>query len=354
MNNMQTKNKYFSTIIIILALVAVWGLIDFLTSGRPPILSGFYKLNFILLCINIILAVSLNLINGFTGQFSIGHAGFMAVGAYSSAVLTQKLMLVEKIASMTGLDASGVMSKTIGLLIAVIIGALAAAVIGVLIGLPTLRLRGDYLAIATLGMGEIIKGTVLNIDYVGGAAGMSGITQLSNWTIVFVLTVISVVVIRNFINSTHGRACLSIRENEIASETMGINTTKYKVMAFSIGAFFAGLAGALHAHFFYTIQPNTFNFLKSFDILVMVVLGGMGSITGSIIAAILLTFLTAALQDLAALRMVIYSLLLIIIMIFRPQGLMGDKELSFAMFGRLFGKKSQKSGGEQHERSVSK
>ena len=351
---MQKKKNYLSLIIKIGVLVAVWGIVQALTSGRPPILSNFYKLNLILLCINIILAVSLNLINGFTGQFSIGHAGFMAVGAYVSAVFTQKLMLVEKIASLTGLSDTGDVARTAGLIIAAILGAAAAALVGVLIGLPTLRLRGDYLAIATLGMGEIIKGSVLNIDYVGGASGLSGITQLSNWTVVFALTVISIVIISNFINSTHGRACLSIRENEIAAETMGINTTKYKVMAFSIGAFFAGLAGSLHAHYFYTIQPGTFSFLKSFDILVMVVLGGMGSLTGSIIAAIFLTFMSAALQDLAALRMVIYALMLIIIMLFRPQGLMGNKELSLATFGKLIGKKSISTGGEQNEHPVSK
>jgi len=351
---MQQKRKYLSTFITVLALVGVWALVEFLTGGRPPILSNFFKLNLILLCINIILVVSLNLINGFTGQFSIGHAGFMSVGAYVSAVLTQKLMLVSKIAAVTGLDASGEVAETAGLVLAALVGALAAAVIGVVIGLPTLRLRGDYLAIATLGMGEIIKGTVLKIEYVGGAAGMNGIARLADWSSVFALTVISVLVIRNFINSTHGRACISIRENEIASETMGINTTKYKVLAFSIGAFFAGLAGALHAHYLYTITPGTFGFLKSIDILVMLVLGGMGSIAGSIIGAVVYTFLNASLQDLAALRMVIIALLLIIMMLFRPQGLMGNKELSLAAFGRLFGKNSPARGGEQREGSGGK
>lgn len=351
---MQQKKNYLSGIITVLALVAVWGTVDFLTSGRPAILSGFYKLNLILLCINIILAVSLNLINGFTGQFSIGHAGFMAVGAYVSAVFTQKLMLVEKVAALLNLDPSGDVAGTIGLLLAAIISAMAAALVGLVIGLPTLRLKGDYLAIATLGMGEIIKGTVLNVEYVGGAAGMSGITQLSSWTTVFVVMCISVLIIKNFINSTHGRACISIRENEIASETMGINITKYKVIAFSIGAFFAGLAGALHAHYFYTIQPGTYNFLQSFNILVMVVLGGLGSITGSIIGATVMTFLYAALQDLAALRMVIVALLLVVMMLFRPQGLMGNKEFSLTMFNGLLGKKSPANGGDQRERSISK
>lgn len=351
---MKQKNNYLSIVLTIIVLIGVWGLVNFLTSGRPPILSSFFKLNLILLCINIILAVSLNLINGFTGQFSIGHAGFMAVGAYISSVLTQKLMLVEKVAEVLGLDSTGDMAKVTGLIIAALVGASAAALVGIVIGLPALRLRGDYLAIATLGMGEIIRGVVLNIDYVGGAAGMSGITRLADWTIVFVMTVLTIVIVRNFINSTHGRACVSIRENEIASETMGINTTKYKVLAFSMGAFFAGIAGSLHAHYLYTITPGTFSFLKSFDILVMLVLGGMGSITGSIIGAVVMTFLNAALQDLASLRMIIVALLLVVMMIFRPQGLLGNRELSLLSFGRLTGKRSPEAGGEQFERSKGK
>lgn len=345
------KNKLLKNLIITILIIAVWALVDFLTSGRPAILSSFYKLNIILLCINIILVVSLNLINGFTGQFSIGHAGFMAVGAYLSAIVTEKLLVVDQVASILGLDPNSDPAKVIGLILAALAGAIVAAVVGLVIGLPTLRLKGDYLAIATLGMAEIIRGTFLNIEYVGGAAGMSGISRLADWTIVYVFTVITILVIRNFINSSHGRACISIRENEIASETMGINTTKYKVLAFSMGAFFAGLAGSLHAHYLYTITPGTFSFLKSFDILVMLVLGGMGSITGSVVGAVVMTFLNAALQDLAELRMVIVALLLIIMMIFRPQGLLGNRELADLSLGKLFGNKSKKAGGEGNEHS---
>lgn len=354
MTQMKTKKNYLSTVLTLIVLTAIWALVEFLTTGRPPIINNFYKLNLIILCINIILAVSLNLINGFTGQFSIGHAGFMAVGAYLSAVMTQKLMLVDKIAQILGIDSSGDPAKVIGLVAAAIVGAVAAALMGLLIGIPTLRLRGDYLAIATLGMGEIIRGVVLNVDYVGGAAGMSGISRLADWTVVYVMTVISVIIIKNFINSTHGRACISIRENEIASETMGINTTKYKVLAFSIGAFFAGIAGSLHAHYLYTITPGTFGFLKSFDILVMLVLGGMGSITGSILGAVVMTFLNAALQDLAVYRMVIVALLLIVMMIFRPQGLLGNKELSLLSFGNILRGNNSGQGGEKLERSKGK
>jgi branched-chain amino acid transport system permease protein len=281
------------------------------------VIGPFWELNLVLICINIILAVSLNLINGFTGQFSIGHAGFMAVGAYLGAVLTVKLHLP--------------------FIVAILGGAAAAGLLGFVIGLPTLRLDGDYLAIATLGLGEIIRITILNIPYVGGASGFMGIPRYSNFTWVFFATVITVFFIRNLINSTHGRACISIRENQIAAEAMGIDTTKYKVMAFTIGAAFAGVAGTLFSHYFYIAHPASFTFMKSFDILTIVVLGGLGSISGSITAAILLTFVSAALASYPEWRMIIYSLMLIILMLYRPQGLFGNKELSLKIFGRLMG-----------------
>jgi branched-chain amino acid transport system permease protein len=279
------------------------------------VIGAFWQLNIVLICINIILAVSLNLINGFTGQFSIGHAGFMAVGAYMGAVLTVKMQMP--------------------FLVAIAAGAVSAGFLGFVIGLPTLRLNGDYLAIATLGLGEIIRITILNIPYVGGASGFMGIPRLTNFTWVFFLTVFSIFFIKNLINSTHGRACISIRENEIAAEAMGVDTTKYKVLAFTIGASFAGVAGALFSHYFYIAHPASFTFMRSFDILTMVVLGGLGSISGSITAAILLTFVSAALASYPEWRMVIYSLMLIVLMLYRPQGLFGNKELSLKMFGSL-------------------
>ncbi len=281
------------------------------------LIGAFWQLNIVLICINIILAVSLNLITGFTGQFSIGHAGFMAVGAYLSAVMTVKL----------GLPFA----------VAILAGAIGAAILGFAIGLPTLRLQGDYLAIATLGLGEIIRITILNIPYVGGASGLMGIPRYTTFTWAFFAMVLTVFFIKNFINSSHGRACISIRENEIAAEAMGVDTTKYKVLAFTIGAAFAGVAGGLFSHYFYIAHPASFTFMKSFDILTMVVLGGMGSITGSITSAILLTFISAALSSYPEWRMVIYSLLLIVLMIYRPQGLFGNKELSLKAFGRLGG-----------------
>lgn len=277
------------------------------------ILPPFVALTLIQVCIFIILATSLNLINGITGQFSIGHAGFMAIGAYIAAIVVVKFHGP--------------------LLLALIAGAVVSAVAGFLIGLPTLRLKGDYLAIATLGFGEIVRIIFLNTAYVGGASGFS-VPKTITWTWAFWLTVLSVIIIRNFINSTHGRACISIRENEIAADVMGINTTKYKIMAFTIGAFFAGLAGGIYANYLYIIQPLTFSFLKSFDILVMVVLGGLGSLTGSVLGAVVMTVVSAALSGWPEWRLVITAILLIAMMIFRPKGLLGTKEFSLGFLGK--------------------
>lgn len=297
------RKNILAGVLLVLIYGAVQGLIS---SGN---LSIYYQLNLILMMINIILAVSLNLINGFTGQFSLGHAGFMSVGAYTAAVLTLKLGQPY--------------------FLALVAGALAAAFMGFVIGIPTLRLRGDYLAIATLGFGEILRVVLINIDYVGGAAGITGIPRYTTWTVAFWMMVLTVLVIKNLVNSSYGRACVAVREDEIAAETMGINVTYYKVLAFAVGAFFAGIAGGLYAHYFFIIQPATFGFFKSIDILLMVVIGGLGSITGSILAAVVLTAVSAFLQEFAAVRMIVYALVLILMMIFRPQGLLGTRELSW-------------------------
>ncbi|MDF2902879.1 MAG: transporter [Bacillus sp. (in: firmicutes)] len=297
----RTKGFWLS---IVLASI-VYITIQFLITGQY--LNSFYINTLFTIVINIMLAVSLHLIIGITGQFSIGHAGFLAVGAYASAIISVKLGLPFPVA--------------------LLVGGLAAAVAGLIIGIPSLRLKGDYLAIATLGFGEIVRITMLNIPYVGGASGMQ-VTHLTTWPWVFICLLVTLVVITNFTNSTHGRACISIRENEIAADAMGINTTYYKVVAFAMGAFFAGVAGALYAHNFYIIQPTNFGFLKSFDILIFVVLGGLGSMSGSVIAAILLTFVSTFLQEYPETRMIIYSLVLIVMMIYRPQGLLGTKELT--------------------------
>lgn len=309
------RDKTKKDILSLAACLAVYAIVQALIMS--DIIGPFWQLNLVLICINIILVASLNLINGYTGQFSIGHAGFMAVGAYLGAVLTVKMQL-PFVAALAG-------------------GALAAGFLGFVIGLPTLRLTGDYLAIATLGLGEIIRITILNIPYVGGASGFMGIPRYTNFTWAFFLMVFTLFFIKNLINSTHGRACISVRENEIAAAAMGVDTTKYKVLAFTIGAAFAGVAGALFSHYFYIAHPASFTFMKSFDLLTMVVLGGLGSLSGSITGAVLLTFVSAALASYPEWRMVIYSLVLIILMIYRPQGLFGNKELSLKMFSGLMG-----------------
>ncbi|MGN1385998.1 MAG: branched-chain amino acid ABC transporter permease [Bacillus sp. (in: firmicutes)] len=314
MNILKRAKGFWLSIVLSFVIFAV---IQMLISGGT--LNAFYQNAIMFIGINIILAVSLHLIIGITGQFSIGHAGFLAVGAYASAVVTMKLEQP--------------------FFLALLIGGIAAALMGLLIGIPSLRLKGDYLAIATLGFGEIVRITLLNIDYVGGAAGMQ-VTHLTTWPWVFAAVLMTIIVIRNFTASTHGRACISVREDETAADSMGINTTYYKVIAFAIGAFFAGIAGGLYAHNFYIIQPVNFGFLKSFDILIFVVLGGLGSLSGSVLAAILLTIVTTFLQDYPETRMIIYSLVLIIMMIYRPQGLMGTKE-----FTTFFKRK----GGHKHD-----
>lgn len=298
-----------------ISLILTFIIIQLLISTH--IISDYLQATLATICINIILAVSLNLITGFTGQFSLGHAGFMSIGAYVCAVITLR------------------MPTTSGFILGVFSGAVAAALVGCLVGLPTLRLRGDYLAIATLGMSEIIRIIFLNMTITNGAAGLNGIPQFVNWVWLFIFTVGIILVITNFLKSSHGRACISIREDEIAAEAMGINTTKYKVVAFTIGAFCAGVAGALYASYFYFLKPDLFGFLKSVDVLVIVVLGGLGSISGSIFAAILLALISSILQSFSEIRMIIYALTLIIIMIFRPQGLMGSKEISLAVFKKL-------------------
>ncbi|ASA26121.1 branched-chain amino acid ABC transporter permease [Paenibacillus donghaensis] len=318
---MKKLNKSF-WLGIVLAMV-LYGVIQILlTTG---IFDDVMESTLILICINVMLAVSLNLINGITGQFSIGHAGFMSIGAYVSAILT--------------------LNFDVPFVLALVIAGLAAAFFGVLIGIPTLRLNGDYLAIATLGFGEIIRIVLLNTEYVGGASGLSGIPTQTTWTVIFLFTLITIVVINNFIRSSHGRACLAIRENEIAAEAMGINTTLYKVIAFALGALFAGMAGGLSAHKFYVINPGSFNFLKSFEILVMVVLGGLGSTAGAIVGAIVLTVLFTVLQQYPELRMIIYSTILILMMIFRPKGLLGSAGLSFKFFAKKEAKPSDSISG---------
>jgi branched-chain amino acid transport system permease protein len=277
--------------------------------------------------ISIIMAVSLNLINGHTGQFSLGHAGFMAVGGYTAAVITNHF------GALNFLAANSVF------LLALLAGGLAAAVAGLLVGIPTLRLRGDYLAIVTLGFGEIIRVIFQNMNAVGGARGLSVMHGWTNFFWTFSLAAVTVYVVGSLVNSTYGRGFIAVRDDEIAAEAMGINTTKYKVAAFVVGAFFAGIAGGLYAHAKQFLTPNGFGFMQSITFVVMVILGGMGNTIGVICAAILLTLLPEGLRMLAGIehlpgiprefplswigdtRLIIYSLLLIVLMLTRPQGL---------------------------------
>jgi branched-chain amino acid transport system permease protein len=337
--------RIVGAVVIILLLYVVYMMMT------PEGLFGFgigaYPADVLMLIfVNIILAVSLNLINGFTGQFSIGHAGFMAIGAYTSAYTT--VYHGQHLERWLAASIGETPAVAIVFLIAILVGALAAATMGLIVGIPSLRLRGDYLAIVTLGFAEIIRIVILNIDVVGGATGFS-VPGYSNFIWVGGFAVITVIVVRNIVRSDIGRALVSIREDELASEAMGINTTRYKVLAFVISSSFAGIAGVLFAHYKKFLHTNDFQFIKSFEVIIMIVLGGMGSITGSILGAIVITILPELLRKLpevemfgrqvnfADFRLVIYALLLIAIMLTRPQGVLGQRE-----FGLNWLKRAQK------------
>ena len=330
------KSKKIKRILgLVLVLVFLLVVNYYLPSRINP-----YILQIVILCgINIMLAVSLNLINGFTGQFSIGHAGFMAIGGYSSAAFTYYLGggLIESVSSVLMF---GWLAKSIIFVFALLLGGTLSALAGLVVGIPSLRLKGDYLAIATLGFGEIIRVIILNIDAVGAARGFADIPGYTNlfWVLFFML--LTIVVVRNLIDSSHGRAFLSVREDEVAAEAMGINTTYYKVNAFVIGAFFAGIAGGLFGHYLMYLHTNSFTFMKSIEVVIMVVLGGMGSITGSILAAIIMTVLPEFLRILKDYRMVIYSFTVIVLMLTRPQGIFGVEEFSLQRIRNMFVKKT--------------
>ncbi len=290
--------------------------------------------------IYIILAVSLNMVVGYLGQLPLGHAGFMAGGAYAAAIVWK---------------ATTALPAPVSIILGMLAAGLVAAVFGVIIGLPALRLKGDYLAIITLGFSEIIRICIINLPGItGGTPGLLNIPKYSSFFVVFTAVAVTCYVIHTIMHSRHGRAILSIRDNEIAADACGIDLTYYKVFTFAVSAFFAGVAGSMYAGFQGSLFPASFDFMASINILVMVVLGGMGSMLGSVIAATVLTALPLVLQSLSEYRMVIYSLLLIIVMIFKPSGLMGQYDFSLTgllerlMNGTLFKRKS-KAGGETHE-----
>lgn len=298
--------------------VGGWLLIDLLTI--LGVISPFILTIITMIEINIILAVSLNLILGVSGQFSLGHAGFMAIGAYASAIMAGKS------------DNIG------GFFLGILIGIVISGLIALVEGIPTLRLRGDYLAIATLGVSEIIRITINNLEITNGPKGIFNIPQQADWSIVYIFAAVITMIIVNIVHSKTGRAILSVRDNEIAAASVGINTTKFKVIAFVVGASAASVAGSLYATYLQSITPSNFSFMQSISTLIIVVLGGVGSITGSILAAVVLGFVDVILQNYGALRMVLYSLMLIVFMLFRPSGFLGTWEFSVK---RLFAAKDK-------------
>lgn len=350
--------RLIAAFVIVLLLIVIneymskEGLFGF---GAPP----YYARLIVLAGINIILAVSLNLITGFTGQFSIGHAGFMAVGAYSSAYLTVYYGQAweHSLAGMVG----ATLAHALVFLLAILVGSIVAALAGLIVGIPSLRLRGDYLAIVTLGFAEIIRIVILNIDSVGGATGFT-VPGYANFLWVYAFAIITIVIVYNIVHSDIGRALVSIREDELAAEAMGINTTRYKVLAFVISSALAGMAGVLAGHYLSFLSTNDFQFIRSFEIIIMIVLGGMGSLTGAVLGAIVITFLPELLRtlgpklesllsaiigannipasvhnfllQLANYRLVIFAALLILIMLTRPQGILGTREFSLSWLKR--------------------
>lgn len=284
-------------LITIAIAIGVYALIMFLSESG--ILSRHMKSLLVPAGVNVILAVSLTLTVGFLGELTLGHAGFMSIGAYAGCIFSSYVSL----------------PVYIELPLAMLIGGVLAAIAGVIIGIPALRLRGDYLAIVTLAFGEIIRSIFMNLSITGGAAGLKGIEKTSDFTVVFVVILITIIVVANLVKSRHGRAICSIRDNIIASESLGINVVYYKLLAFVVAAFFAGIAGVLYGHNVGLLKPNTFDFNKSIEILVIVVLGGMSSIRGAIISAVIITILPEVLRGMQDYRMLVYAIVLIVMML---------------------------------------
>lgn len=316
------KENLKVNILWFLLLLAGYGLISVLVS--VGVLNLFYVQILQQIGINIILAVGLNLIVGFSGQFLLGHAGFMAIGAYAAAIIGSK-------------------SPTYGAFFgAMLVGALLSGAVALLVGIPTLRLKGDYLAVATLGVSEIIRIFIINGgSLTNGAAGILGIPNFTTWQMVYFFVVITTIVTLNFLRSPIGRSTLSVREDEIAAEAVGVNTTKIKIIAFVFGAITASIAGSLQAGFIGSVVPKDYTFINSINVLIIVVFGGLGSITGAIVSAIVLGILNMLLQDVASVRMIIYALALVLVMIFRPGGLLGTWELSLSRFFKKSKKEEQ-------------
>lgn len=321
----KVKDKYITYGILILMFVFSLVMVE------TGIASRKLQAWLVPICVNIILAVSLNLTIGFLGELTLGHAGFMSVGAYAGCIFSQVM--------------ADILPTVIRFPLAMIIGGLVAAVFGIIIGIPVLKLKGDYLAIVTLAFGEIIRSVIINLEFTGGASGLKGTPQDSTYIIAFVVTIISVILITNLTESGQGRAIKSIRDNRIAAEASGINVTYYRLLAFVVAAFFAGVAGVLYGHNISILTAGTFDYNKSIEILVFVVLGGLGSIRGSIISATVLYILPEILRGLQDYRMIIYSLVLIMIMLINSSdqfsGIKESLDLKKAI-GKLKSKKESK------------
>ncbi len=339
---MRPKRAHLYTALAVLALAAFLGVADTTFDAfaiRVLSLSAIY----------VVLALSLNLVNGFTGLFSLGHAGFMAVGAYTCALLTmtpeQKEMnfFLEPIAPWLA-------HLSLPFVPALIAGGLVAAALGFVVGAPVLRLRDDYLAIATLGFSEIIRVILTNTQSItNGALGLKGLPRFATTPVVWGCAALSVVFMVLLTRSSYGRAMKAVRDDEIAAGAMGIDVFRVKVVSFTVSSFMAGVGGALLGHLLTTIDPKMFTFMLTFNILLVVVLGGIGSITGSAIGAVAVTILMEALRfldgplDLGVLqlqarpgmRMVVFSLLLMAVVLFRQRGLMGNREFSWSMLSRI-------------------
>ncbi|UHR03204.1 branched-chain amino acid ABC transporter permease [Peptoniphilus sp. GNH] len=318
------KQKIGMYIITLILLLALYGII--LILNNIGIVNGYALTVLRLVCINIILATSLNITVGNLGQITLGHAGFMSIGAYGAALFMK----------------AGFVHGLTGYIISLFLGGILACLVGIIIGIPALRLKGDYLAIVTLAFGEIIRVLIEYFDFTGGAQGLSGIPKMKSFDLIYVITCICVFCMYSFMTSRHGRAILAIREDETASEASGVNTTYYKTLAFAISAFFAGIAGAIYAQNIGVIDAKVFDYNKSFDILVMVVLGGMGSFTGAVISSTILTIVPELLRSFSSYRMIVYSLVLIAMMIFRPEGLLGRREFMLSKVLRLVSNGNEK------------
>lgn len=294
-------------------IVAVFAVLQILAS--TGILNLYYIQILMGIGISILMGLGTNLVLGFSGQFTLGQAGFMAIGAYSTAIITSKYPTYD------------------GFYWSMLVGIIIAAVVAVIFGVPTLRLKGDYLAIATLGMAEIIRIVIINGGTLtNGPAGLTGILPYTSWQVIFLFVVGITILVLNFLRSSTGRQIIAVREDEIAAESMGVNLTRQKVLVFVMGAIISAIAGSLYVSYIGTVVPKDFTIMKSIDYLIIAVMGGLGSITGTIIAGIVLGILNMFLQNFSDLRMIIYSLALILVMIFRPGGLLGTKEFMLSRF----------------------